>query len=183
MTGKITGRDTRTKEQRAAETEALDKALALARQIDADANEPEKASARLEKRLGLKKEPGLFAIIAGLITSYKQKGADVTDADWLKTQMAQNQEYAAGKTPEQIAEAANGIVGGIADYEQAKQELQRHLDDGGTRQSWLRRKIEQGAEANGYADADQYADEVAAGLDDANKEILALRTGDEEGAK
>jgi hypothetical protein len=155
-----------------------DDLLTLANKIEEAANNPEQAAKLVEKRLRLEKKSGVIATIISFVKSYKEKAPGVSNAAWLEAEMAKNTDYAQGKSAAEIKEAAEGICGSIRDYEQAKQDLVRHKADGGTRESWLHKKLEEGAEANGYADAAQYAEEVAQGMDEANKEIYELRFAD-----
>jgi hypothetical protein len=158
-----------------------DDLLTLADKIEEAADNPEQAAGLVEKRLGLEKKSGVIGTIISFVKSYKEKAPDISNATWLEAEMTKNADYAQGKSAAEIKEAADGICGSIKDYEQAKQDLARHKAEGGTRESWLRKKLEEGAEANGYADAAQYAEEVAQGMDEANQEIYELRFADSNG--
>jgi hypothetical protein len=162
-------------------TDNTDDLLALADKIEEAANNPEQAAELVEKRLGLEKKSGVISTIVSFVKSYKAKAPGTTNDAWLEAEMAKNADYANGKSAAEIKEAAKGICGSIRDYEQAKADLARHKAQGGSRESWLRKKLAEGAEANGYTDASKYAQEVAQGMDEANNEIYALRFADSDG--
>jgi hypothetical protein len=160
-------------------------ALAIANRIDAEADAPQQSVELIEKGLGLEKEKtkGVLATIFSFIKSYNQKDANMSNDKWLENEYSKPEYSANWKSPEERTKTAKGIVGAIEDYEQARLDLERHLEAGGGRESWLARKIEAGAEANGYSDATKYADEIIEGLDGANEELLNLRFNDEKNSK
>ena len=144
-------------------------ALKLAEIIEDAVSNPEKAVKRMDEKTGAK---SILGTIFEFIKDYKNKDKDQSDADWIKQQYAKP-EYASAwegaDSEKRRDEAAQGIVNGIEDYENAKKSLKTHIELGGTRASWLAEQIEIGAANNGK-DPAEYAREISNGLDEAKKE-------------
>jgi hypothetical protein len=167
---------------------------ALADRIDreVDGAAAAETAAAVEKELGIDGETvkGIFPTIVSFIKSFRghikalserqdpkgYESEEGADAAWLKRQFA---EAGYGKDDAERETAARGIAGTLAGYEQAKKDLARHIDEGGSRASWIRKRVEEGAEANGV-NADDYAREIQAGLDEANEELAEIRFGNKE---
>jgi len=151
---------------------------ALAERIEDAVNNPEEIGRRVQKKTGGK--PGIFGVIRDFVKSYNAKEPGVSNEDWLADQFSK-QEYAdAFESKEDRLATAKGIVQGVEDYENAKKSLQSHLTDlKGSRESWLARQINMGAELNNE-DPAKYADEIAKGLEDAAAENAKLVFEDEE---
>jgi hypothetical protein len=167
------------------ENETTDNAaLAFAQKLEAAVANPEEAARRTAKKLRV---PGLFRIIFDCVKSYQQKDPSLSDEEWMKRQFARP-EYATGHdgkaawgedAAKEMAEAAGGIARGVEDYENAKKSLRVHIEQGGSRESWLAQQIEIGAEANGVK-PEAYAREIEAGMEEAAKENAALFDRSEE---
>ncbi|GHU00894.1 hypothetical protein FACS1894142_8920 [Spirochaetia bacterium] len=160
-------------------------AQTLVDKIDYEAANPEQSIAQIEEGLGLKKETlkekGIFSTIWSFLKSYICKDPNLKDEEWLEAEFSKP-EYAGSfdgtddaEKQKKRSETAKGIVGSIEDYEQARADLAKHIKNGGSRESWLARKINAGAEANGM-DPAEYANEIIRGLDGANEELLNLRS-------
>lgn len=153
--------------------------LNLANAIEDTLTNPEKTAKRFDKKTGAK---GVLETIFDFIKSYKTKG-DLSDEEWLKQQFAKPEYAKAWKSGEkEQQEAAQGIVQGVEDYENAKKSLRFHLENGGTKESWLSQQIEIGAEINGK-DPDEYAQEILQGLREATEENKQFLIDDENLAK
>ena len=152
----------------------------LAKRLEDAVDNPEETARRVQKKSGVK--PGIFGVISDFIKSYNAKDTGVSDETWLADQFAKPDYADAFGSHDERAAAAKGIVQGVEDYENAKKSLRSHIEDlGGSRESWLARQINIGAQANNE-DPAKYADEIASGLEDAADENTALifEDGEEE---
>ena len=146
-------------------------ALAFAEKLETAVNNPEEAARRVSQKMRV---PGLFRVLFDFIKSYNQKDPALSDEEWMRQQFAKPEYAGAWKGEAEINEAAAGIVRGVEDYENAKKSLRSHIvNGGGTRESWLAQQIEIGAEANGVR-PEEYAKEIAAGLEEAAEENAEL---------
>jgi hypothetical protein len=93
--------------------------------------------------------------VADFVTAYKQKDEKVTDAEYLVTQFAKYPKI--WKNNDEMRQNAEEIVKTVFEYENAKSDLQDNLNKGISKESWLAKKIEQGAAAGGAASVGLYA--------------------------
>jgi len=150
----------------------------FAKQLENAVDNPEETARRIQKKSGVK--PGVFSVIWDFIKSYNAKDAGVSDEAWLADQFAKPDYTDAFSSQDERVAVAKGIVQGVEDYENAKKSLRSHIEDlHGSRESWLARQINIGAEANNE-DPAKYADEIAKGLEDAVIENAALVLDDGE---
>ncbi|GMO55351.1 MAG: hypothetical protein Ta2A_00100 [Treponemataceae bacterium] len=168
----------------------------LAARIENAVDNAEETARSITEQLGLKQEkskpnePGLFRTIFKFIKSYNEaKPATAEERKaWLLAEYSKNEYESlwAKHDPEErdVKKAAEDICEGIDGYETAQKDLNAHLARGGTQESWLATQVEIGAYANGV-DAQEYAKQVKAGLDEAIEENMELlkNNGAEGGAK
>jgi len=124
-----------------------------------------------KKKLGI---IGLPKIIFDFIKAYKRKDPNKSDEEWLREQF-EKPEYAdawkdGDKDP---AAVAREIVQDVDNYETAKKDLNAYLEKGGTREKWIAKQIEIGAEKNGK-DVEEYKEEISKALEDAAQENKGL---------
>jgi hypothetical protein len=157
-----------------AERPAERPAECLAERIENAAENAEDTARFAAEKLGLQKgmPKGFFRTILDFAKSYKAKDPDTKPEDWLAAEYAKP-EYAEHWKGRDRKESARGICEGIGDYEAAKRDLEQHIADGGTRESWLAEQVEIGAEANGV-DPAAYAAQVKEGLAAAIEENAEL---------
>jgi len=150
-------------------------AIALAEAIESAANNPEQAAKRIWEKTGVKEKTdkkGILGTIVKFIKDYLKKDAAISNEAWMEQQFAKPEYAVAWKgndAEEERRAAAQGLVQGVEDYENAKKSLRTHIELGGTRKSWLAEQIEIGA-ANNNKDLAEYAQEVLEGLDTAQTE-------------
>ncbi|GHT50799.1 hypothetical protein FACS1894102_6510 [Spirochaetia bacterium] len=172
----------------------------LAGRIENAAANAEETARLVTEKLGLKQtkskpnEPGLFRTIFKFIKSYNEtKPATAEEREaWLLAEYSKSEYeslWAEHKDEEKdikkvIEKTAKGICESIDDYETAKKDLELHLAEDGTQESWLAAQVEIGAYANGV-DAQEYAKQVKEGLEAAVKENMELlqNNGAEGGTK
>jgi len=155
-------------------------ALKLAEIIEEAANNPEEAARRIEKKANTK---GVLGTIFDFIKDHKNKDPNQSDEAWLEQQFAKPDYAGAWKgNEEERAAAAKELVQSVEDYENAKKSLRTHIELGGSRESWLARQIEIGADINGK-DPAEYAKEVAEGLNAAREENIKFLLDAGDGTK
>jgi hypothetical protein len=149
--------------------------LVLANKIEQIVSNPEETAKCVQKKIGGK--PGVFSVIRDFVKSYNEKDLNISDEAWLAGEFEKPEYSNDFANQRERLDAAKGIVQGVEDYENAKKFLHSHIHD--LQGSCLARQINIGA-ANNNADPAPYADDVAAGLNDAAEENAALVLDDEE---
>jgi hypothetical protein len=139
-------------------------ALKLAEIIENTVKDPQKAAERMEEKI---KSKSVLGTIFDFIKDYKNKDPNQSNEEWAKQQFAKQEEWQAAKTEKE--QIAKNIMQDIEDYDNAKKSLALHIEQGGTRASWLAEQIEKGA-ANNNKNLAEYAKEVSAGLHEAMEE-------------
>lgn len=102
-------------------------------------------------------------VIADFVKSYSQHKNTLTLEQWLNQEFAHYPDIWANEAERQAT--ALQIISTIQQANQTKADLYAHLDKGKSRESWIARKIEQGASSAGVVNVGQYAQ----GVDDALK--------------
>jgi len=107
------------------------------------------------------------SVIASFVDSYsRQKNTLALDV-WLNQEFAKYPEIWADENERQ--QATLEIIETVQKNNDEKVDLYAHLDKGKSRESWLAKKIEQGATAAGVVSVGQYAEQVDNVLKDANQ--------------
>ena len=71
-----------------------------------------------------------------------------------------------------MEKAATDIVEMVYEYERNHKELNEHIRSGKRRESWLAKKIEEGAKASGAVNVASYASKIDQALDKANEDMM-----------
>lgn len=152
--------------------EAAIKADALVVLIEDSAKNEEKSADDLTEKIELTSENSKKTrnTIVSFIRSYKNKDSNIPDREWLAKEFSKYPEI--WKNDQEITDSADEIVTDIERFEYCKTDLQEHYRKGGSRESWLAGKIEQGATGSGVADFGKYAGEIDRAVDSANKNSI-----------
>lgn len=128
----------------------------------------EKAADAIVQTLEIKEEdyPKIKNTVHEFVTDYAHKAQDVTDKQFLVKKFSCYP--AIWKDSAEMEQTAAEIVETVYSYEQNKKELDEHISKGKRRESWLARKIEQGAEAGGAVQAGLYAQRIDTAIENAN---------------
>ena len=132
------------------------------------AENEEKAADAVVKAFEVKEEdyPKIKNTVHDFVTDYTHKAEDVTDKQFLVKKFSSYP--ALWKDTSEMENTAAEIVNTVYSYERNKKELDAHIASGKRRESWLAKKIEQGAEAAGAAQVGLYAQRIDAAIENAN---------------
>lgn len=100
------------------------------------------------------------------VSNYAHKNAETTDEQFLIKQF--NKYPGLWRDQKEISQIANDIVETVYTYEKNRRELDNHIAQGKRRESWLEKKIEQGAEAAGAVQVGMYAQGIDNAVQSAN---------------
>jgi len=106
-------------------------------------------------------------LITRFVDSYRQHKNSLPLAEWLDQEFAQYPDIWTDAAERQ--QTALAIIETIQHNNQAKAELYEHLAAGRSRESWLAKKIEQGAASSGLANVGDYAQGIDTALEQANQ--------------
>ncbi len=109
-------------------------------------------------------------IVVDFIRDYKNKPEGESNVEWLNRQFAAYPEL--WKSDEERRREAKEIVDSIERFEIEKQNLDKHLEEGHSSESYMATKIEQGAKAAGVISVGQYAGRIENAIDEANQAML-----------
>lgn len=128
----------------------------------------EKAADAVVQSLEIKEEdyPKIKNTVHEFVTDYAHKAENVTDKQFLVNKFSSYP--AIWKDNAEMEQTATEIVETVYSYEQNKKELDEHIAKGKRRESWLARKIEQGAEASGAVQSGFYAQRIDSAIENAN---------------
>jgi hypothetical protein len=118
---------------------------------------------------GAKKTRG---VIGSFIRSYRDKSPELSNKAWLCREFAKYPDI--WQTEEDIEQTAGEIVGEVAVFKSAQQELTEHHSKGLSTNNWLAEKIEQGATAGGVTNFGAYATKIDTAIETANKANIDL---------
>jgi hypothetical protein len=106
-------------------------------------------------------------VLADFVASYSQHKNTLPLEQWLNQEFANYPELWRDDTERQ--ETALQIITSIQQANETKADLVAHLDKGKSRESWLAKKIEQGASSAGVVDVGKYAQGIDEALKNANQ--------------
>jgi hypothetical protein len=109
------------------------------------------------------------SVIASFVKSYSEKKDELPIEVWLDKEFSKYPEIWQDETERH--ETALTVIKTIQDTNDAKIDLYTHLDKGKSRESWLAKKIEQGASSAGVINVGQYAYNIDNALDNATQEM------------
>ncbi len=111
-------------------------------------------------------------VIADFVASYSQHKNTIPLEEWLNQEFSNYPELWRDETERH--ETAQQIITSIQQANQAKADLYAHLDKGKSRESWLAKKIEQGASSAGVVDVGRYAQSIDEALEKATDTMKAM---------
>lgn len=106
-------------------------------------------------------------VIADFVQSYSHHKNTLPLAEWLNQEFANYPDIWANDAERN--ETTLQIIITIQQANEAKNDLVAHLDKGKSRESWLAKKIEQGASSAGVVDVSKYAQRIDESLNNANQ--------------
>lgn len=132
----------------------------------------EKAADTIVSQLDIKEEdyPKIKRTVHEFVSDYAHKDSETTDKQFLVKKFSGYSKLF--KDAEEIEKTATDIVEAVYTYETNKQELDAHIASGKRRESWLARKIEQGAELSGAVSVAQYAQHIDTAIENANSAMM-----------
>lgn len=135
------------------------------------ANE-EKAADAVVASLDIKEAdyPKIKQTVSEFVSDYKHKDKNTTDKQFLVKKFSGYP--AIWKDSTEMEQTASDIVETVYAYERNHKELNDHIAKGKSRESWLARKIEQGAEAAGAVQAGIYAQNIDTAIENANDAMM-----------
>ena len=114
--------------------------------------------------------PKIRGIVHSFVQDYARKTSDVSDKEFLVKKFSNYP--AIWKNEQEMEKAATDIVERVYEYERNHKELNEHIRCGKRRESWLARKIEDGAKASGDVNVVSYVAQIDQALDQANKDMM-----------
>lgn len=127
--------------------------------------------------LDIKEEdyPKIRQTITEFVSDYQKKDDATTDKQWLVQSF--NRYPKLWKDENDIEQTAEAIVATVYAYEKNRQELEAHLAAGKRRESWISKKLEQGAAFSGVQQVNQYATHLDEAVSNANQQMAdTIRT-------
>ena len=113
-------------------------------------------------------------LITQFVTSYERNKTTQPLDQWLINEFKKYPDI--WKDIAEIQATAIEIITSVKGANDAKASLDRHLDQGKSRDSWLARKIEEGASATGNVQVGRYAAEIDTALQQANSDMAKVIT-------
>ena len=110
------------------------------------------------------------SIIKSFVHSYEQNKLAMPIGEWLIKEFGKYP--ALWKSEEEIKKTAHEVIDTIIDLNKTKVELYAHLDMGKTKESFLARKIEEGAKAAGVMNVGEYAASIDKALAESNNVMM-----------
>ena len=108
-------------------------------------------------------------IIQENLKLYFQKPKEQTNKEWVKEQFSKHPDIF--KNENEIEKASSEVVDTIEMYNHNRKNLQEHLEKGKTPESWMARKIEEGAKSANVVSVGNYAQKVDDGLKQVNEQF------------
>lgn len=106
-------------------------------------------------------------VIRSFITSYEAHKATLELSFWLTQEFRRYHEL--WRDEADLQQSALDIITAVKERERNKADLQAHLDREMSQESWLAKKIEQGAQAAGVVDVTAYARTIDVAIETANR--------------
>ena len=106
-------------------------------------------------------------VIHSFVASYEAYKATMALSPWLIQEFHRYSEL--WRDEADLQQSARDIISAVEVREKNKAELNAHLDREMSQESWLAKKIEQGAQAAGVADVAKYAKTIDAAIETANR--------------
>ena len=113
-------------------------------------------------------------LIESFVASWERHKHEKSPVEWLRDEFRRHPDIWA--TDAEIVAAANEVVAGIEQANEAKASLQAHLEQGKSQASWLASSVERGAAAAGATNIGEYAHKIDAALKNANAGMLETAT-------
>ena len=114
--------------------------------------------------------PKVKGVVSEFVADYAHKDESTSDKQFLVDKF---KGYPAlWKDETEIEQTATDIVETVYSYEKNYRELNEHIAQGKRRESWLAKKIEQGAAAQGAVSVASYANEIDNAIENANEAMM-----------
>lgn len=132
----------------------------------------EKAADSIVAQLDINEEdyPKIKRTVHEFVSDYAHKDSETTDKQFLVKKFSGYPKLF--KDTEEMEKTATDIVETVYSYEKNKQELDAHIASGKRQESWLARKIEQGAGVSGAVSVAQYAQHIDISIKNANDAMM-----------
>ena len=117
-------------------------------------------------------------ILKDTFSSYSNRPKEQTLNSWVVTEFQKYPELF--EDEKEINNSANEIVTTISFYDKNREELHTHLSKGKTTQSWMAKKIEEGAKSANIVNVANYGQKVEDALKDVNTNFVRYRYYDEK---
>ncbi|MEI6706139.1 MAG: hypothetical protein WCK96_03270 [Methylococcales bacterium] len=111
-------------------------------------------------------------VIADFVASYSQHKNIQPLEEWLNQELANYPEL--WRDDKERQETALQIITSVQQANETKADLVAHLDKGKSRESWLAKKIEQGASSAGVVNVGEYARSIDNALENATKDMETM---------
>jgi predicted NUDIX family phosphoesterase len=111
-------------------------------------------------------------VIANFVASYSQHKNTQSLEQWLNQEFSNYPEI--WRDDAERHETAQQIITSVQQANETKADLYAHLDKGKSRESWLAKKIEQGASSAGVVDVGKYAQGIDEALENATKAMETM---------
>ncbi|MDR3170411.1 MAG: hypothetical protein LBU17_02155 [Treponema sp.] len=148
----------------------------LAIRIETEAENPDRGADAFEEALDITpsnedKEKTRNTVLS-FVQSYKHKDKETPNVTWLENEFAKYPKI--WKNNNEIKQTAEIIVERVERFEAEKQKLAECREKGISRESYLKKAIEDGAKVQGVTDFGKYASEIDHALEKANDENIKL---------
>ena len=114
--------------------------------------------------------PKIRGTVHSFVSDYARKTSDVSDKDFLVKKFSNYPSI--WENGQEMEKTATDIVEMVYEYERNHKELNEHIRSGKRRESWLAKKIEEGAKASGAVNVASYASKIDQALDRANEDMM-----------
>lgn len=108
-------------------------------------------------------------LIQQFVESYQRQKLDKPLAIWLTDEFRRYPDI--WQDEAELVTTANEVINAVTVYEENRVSLYAHLDAGKSRESWLAKKLEQGAAATGVIQVGRYAGGIDQALEKANTDM------------
>ena len=114
--------------------------------------------------------PKIKETVHSFVSDYARKGDDVDDKQFLIKKFLGYPTIWESKN--EMEQVATDIVEMVSSYEKNHRELNEHIAKGKRRESWLAKKIEEGATTSGAVNVASYATKIDQAIDKANADMM-----------
>jgi len=113
-------------------------------------------------------------VIRSFVASYEENKNTTPLNEWLKSEFAKYP--AVWQDQKELSDTADEVIDSVTRLNKSKEELYAHLDSGKSKESFLVRKIEEGAKAAGVVNVGEYAAQIDKALQSSNDAMWSTVT-------